>query len=58
VLTTTATGFRATARWRAGVRRAWSFAVYYVGFRLLAVHLTCGSWAVSGMPLVVKYAGT
>lgn len=44
------------ARWRADAQRAWSFAVYYVGFRVLWVQMSCGSWAVSGMPLVVKYA--
>jgi hypothetical protein len=44
------------ARWRAGAERAWSYAVYYVGYRLLSVHLSCHSLAVSGVPFVLKYA--
>jgi hypothetical protein len=43
-------------RWRAGTERAWSYAVYYVGYRLLSVHLSCHSLAVSGVPFVLKYA--
>jgi hypothetical protein len=43
-------------RWRAGAQRAWSYAVYYVGYRLLSVHLSCHSLAVSGVPFVLKYA--
>ena len=41
--------------WRAGVKRAWSYTVYYVGYRLLSVHVSCGSLAVSGVPFVMKY---
>jgi hypothetical protein len=36
--------------------RVWSYGVYYVGYRLLSVQLTCGSWAVSGLALVAKHA--
>ncbi|MCV7164630.1 hypothetical protein H7I75_09985 [Mycobacterium stomatepiae] len=42
------------ARWRAGAERAWSYGVYYVGYRLLSVQLTCGSWAVSALGLAAK----
>jgi Ni/Fe-hydrogenase subunit HybB-like protein len=42
-------------RWRAGAERVWSYGVYYVGYRLLSVQLTCGSWAVSALPLVAKH---
>jgi hypothetical protein len=41
--------------WRAGVARAWSFAVYYLGYRLLSAHVSCGNLAVSGVPFVMKY---
>jgi len=41
--------------WRAGAKRAWSYGVYYVGYRLLTVHVSCGSMAVSGVPLAMKY---
>ena len=41
--------------WRAGAKRAWSYGVYYVGYRLLSVHLSCGPVAVSGVPFVMKY---
>lgn len=43
-------------RWRAGAERAWSYVVYYVGYRLLSVHLSCHSLALSGVPFVLKYA--
>ncbi len=43
-------------RWRAAAERAWSYAVYYVGYRLLSVHLSCHSLALSGVPFVLKYA--
>lgn len=43
-------------RWRVGVERTWSYAVYYVGYRLLSVQLSCGSLAVSGVPFVIKCA--
>jgi hypothetical protein len=43
-------------QWRATVERAWSYGVYYVGYRLLSVQLTCGSLAVSALPLVAKHA--
>jgi hypothetical protein len=67
VLTTTGTDSRvlivilvaltaAVARWHGTAARAWSFAVYYLGYRVLSVQLSCGSLAVSGMPIVVKYA--
>ncbi|GAB3031096.1 hypothetical protein [Mycobacterium bourgelatii] len=42
-------------RWQAIARRWWSFAVYYVGYRLLSVQLSCGSLAVSGVPFVIKH---
>jgi len=41
--------------WRAGAGRAWSFGVYYLGYRLLSVHVSCGNLAVSGVPFVMKY---
>lgn len=44
------------ARWRAGAARMWSYGVYYVGYRLLSVQVSCGSWAVSAVPLVAKHA--
>lgn len=43
-------------RWRTGAERMWSYSVYYVGYRLLSVQVTCGSWAVSALPLVAKHA--
>jgi hypothetical protein len=42
--------------WRAGAKRVWSYGVYYVGYRLLSVHVSCGAVAVSGVPFVMKYA--
>ncbi|MCV7411780.1 hypothetical protein [Mycobacterium florentinum] len=45
-----------SAQWRAGAERTWSYGVYYVGYRLLSVHLTCGSWALSALTLVAKHA--
>jgi hypothetical protein len=42
------------AQWRASAKRAGSYAVYYVGYRVLSLQLSCGSLAVSGMPLVLK----
>jgi hypothetical protein len=46
-------GVAATLRlqWRVSAERAWSYGVYYVGYRLLSVQLTCGSLAVSALPL-------
>jgi hypothetical protein len=43
-------------QWRVTVNRAWSYGVYYVGYRLLSVQDTCGSLAVSGVPLIMKLA--
>ena len=43
-------------QWRFGAQRAWSFLVYYVGYRLLSLHVSCGSLAVSGVPLMMKCA--
>ncbi|MCV6983908.1 hypothetical protein H7H78_00050 [Mycobacterium shinjukuense] len=43
------------ARWHAAARRASSYAVYYIGYRLLSVQLTCGPLAVSGIPLVIRH---
>jgi Ni/Fe-hydrogenase subunit HybB-like protein len=37
-------------QWRVSAQRAWSYGVYYVGYRLLSVQLSCGSLAVSGVP--------
>ncbi|CAM3412294.1 hypothetical protein BST27_29635 [Mycobacterium intermedium] len=56
-LVTTVFGIAAVlpGRWQAIVRRWWSFAVYYVGYRLLSVQLSCGSLAVSGVPFVTKH---
>ncbi|GBG36350.1 hypothetical protein [Mycobacterium montefiorense] len=42
--------------WRAGAQRVWSYGVYSVGYRLLSVQMTCGSWALSALPLVAKHA--
>jgi hypothetical protein len=44
------------AQWRASARRVWLYGVYYFGYRLLSVQLTCGSVAVSAVPFVVKLA--
>jgi hypothetical protein len=41
---------------QATVRRAWSYGVYCVGYRLLSLHYGCGSLAVCGVPLVMKVA--
>jgi Ni/Fe-hydrogenase subunit HybB-like protein len=41
---------------RTTTERVWSYGVYCVGYRLLSVHLTCGSWAVSALGLVAKQA--
>jgi hypothetical protein len=43
-------------QWRVNAERVWSYGVYYVGYRLLSVQLTCGSAAVSAVPLVMKHA--
>jgi hypothetical protein len=43
-------------QWRASAKRAWSYGVYSVGYRLLSVQLSCGSLAVSGVPFVMKHA--
>ena len=64
MLTTTGTDFKAhviflatlPTQWRVSAKRAWSYGVYYVGYRLLSVQLSCGSLALSGAPLVMKYA--
>ena len=71
MLTTTGTDFKARlavmaaligvaamlpVHWRASAQRAWSYGVYYVGYRLLSVQMTCGSWAVSALPLPAKHA--
>jgi hypothetical protein len=42
-------------QWRASARRLWSYGVYYVGYRLLSVQLTCGSVAVSAVPFFMKH---
>jgi hypothetical protein len=42
--------------WHPAAKRAWSYGVYYIGYRLLSVQLSCGSLAVSGVPFVMKYA--
>jgi hypothetical protein len=44
------------AQWRASARRLWSYGVYYVGYRLLSIQLTCGSAAVSAVPFVMKHS--
>ncbi|KZS74220.1 hypothetical protein LAUMK13_03883 [Mycobacterium innocens] len=51
-------GFAATfpVQWRTSAGRAWSYGVYYIGYRLLSVQLSCGSLAVSGVPFVMKHA--
>jgi len=55
MLTTTGTDYKGTVAIVAAlIKRAWSFGVYYVGYRLLSVHDGCGSLAVSGVPLVMK----
>jgi hypothetical protein len=61
MLTTTGTGLIGVAamlpvQCRVGAARAWSYGVYYVGYRLLSVQLTCGSWALSALPLMAKHA--
>jgi hypothetical protein len=43
-------------QWRTSAQRLWSYGVYYVGYRLLSVQLSCGSLAVSGVDFVMKYA--
>jgi len=40
--------------WRPAAKLVWSYAVYYLGYRILAVQLSCGSLAVSGVPFVLK----
>lgn len=60
--TGTATGLRASLaivtvlpqQWRVSAKRAWSYGVYYVGYRMLSVQLSCGELAVSGVPFVLK----
>jgi hypothetical protein len=44
------------ARWRVSAKRAWSYGVYYVGYRMLSVQLKCGDLAVSGVPFILKNA--
>ena len=59
---TIATGLRASLailtvlpeQWRVSAERAWSFGVYYVGYRMLSVQFACGDLAVSGVPFVLK----
>lgn len=43
-------------QWRAGAKRVWSYGVYCVGYRLLSVQLTCGSWALNALTLLAKHA--
>ena len=45
-----------SAQWHGRAGRAWSYAVYYCGYRLLSMQLSCGSLAVSGIPFVMKFA--
>ena len=52
----TAVATMVPAQWLVDAKRGWSFALYYVGYRLLSVQLSCGSIAVSGIPLVMKFA--
>ena len=40
----------------AAVERAWSYGVYYIGYRMLSVQLSYGELAASGVPFVVKHA--
>ncbi len=47
---------RLPVQWRVSAKRACSYGVYYVGYRLLSVQLWCASLAVSGVPFVVKFA--
>jgi hypothetical protein len=44
------------AQWQASAKRAWSYGVYCVGYRMLSVQLSCGDLAVSGVPFVLKTA--
>jgi hypothetical protein len=37
-------------------KRAWSYGVYNIGYRLLSVQLKCGDLAVSSVPFVLKNA--
>jgi hypothetical protein len=41
-------------RWQFSAERAWSYAGYNVGYRMLSVQVSCGNLAVSGVPFVVK----
>ncbi|HTQ20060.1 hypothetical protein [Mycobacterium sp.] len=43
------------AQWRASAGRVWSFAVYYLGYRMLSVQMSCGNLAVTGVPFVMKH---
>jgi len=43
-------------RWRVTANCAWSFGVYYIGYRLLSVQYSCGWLAAGGVPLVMKLA--
>ncbi|WP_264061497.1 hypothetical protein [Mycobacterium angelicum] len=38
------------------VERAWSYGVYYIGYRVLSVQLSYGELAVSGVPFMMKHA--
>jgi hypothetical protein len=42
------------AQWRVSAKRAWSYGVYNVGYRMLSVQISCGNLAASGVPLVLK----
>ncbi|KKC01938.1 hypothetical protein AWC17_27060 [Mycobacterium nebraskense] len=44
-----------TAAYGVIARRACSYLVYCVGYRLLSVQLWCAALAVSGVPLMVKF---
>jgi hypothetical protein len=41
---------------RRNVRHLWSYLVHCVGYRMLSVHLSCHSLAVSAVPLVARCA--
>lgn len=41
-------------KWTVDVERLHSFVVYYIGYRLLSLHVSCGSLAVTGVPFMMK----
>jgi hypothetical protein len=53
---TVTTGATGTGFKRVSAKRAWSYGVYYVGYRMLSVQLSCGNLAVSAVPFVLKQA--